>query len=215
MHAALFGSNWDNGANSGSRASNWNNYPWNSNNNIGARGRCDDQIRALQRPRPCRPIIHKGGQPDQPASAKTLKGPAERGVVRHRNPRPASLMTKRHRNLIGRITTDDNLRIAYARTVRGRRLTYGALEFKEHAEVNLARLGAELADGSYRPDPTIQFTIYEPKPRLITALSFRDRVAQHALVAIVGPIFEATLLPRTFACREGLGTHAGVVKLQA
>lgn len=40
--AALFGGNWSNGVNAGSRASNWNNYPWNSNNNIGARGCCDD-----------------------------------------------------------------------------------------------------------------------------------------------------------------------------
>ena len=36
--AVLFGGNWDNTSNSGSRASNWNNSPTNSNNNIGARG---------------------------------------------------------------------------------------------------------------------------------------------------------------------------------
>jgi len=43
--AALFGGNWDNGSNCGSRSSNWNNAPWNSNTNIGARGRCDDPFR--------------------------------------------------------------------------------------------------------------------------------------------------------------------------
>jgi hypothetical protein len=36
-----FGGNWNNGANAGSRCSNWNNYPWNNNNNIGMRGRYD------------------------------------------------------------------------------------------------------------------------------------------------------------------------------
>ena len=45
--AAIFGGNWNNAANSGSRASNWNNYPWNSNNNIGARGVCDDHFLPL------------------------------------------------------------------------------------------------------------------------------------------------------------------------
>ena len=40
--AVLLGGNWNNGANSGSRNSNWNNAPSNSNNNIGARGVCDD-----------------------------------------------------------------------------------------------------------------------------------------------------------------------------
>lgn len=40
--AVLFGGNWDNGANCGSRASNWNNAPSNSNSNIGLRGVCED-----------------------------------------------------------------------------------------------------------------------------------------------------------------------------
>lgn len=39
--ASLFGGNWDESGNAGSRASNWNNEPWNSNNNIAARGVCD------------------------------------------------------------------------------------------------------------------------------------------------------------------------------
>ena len=41
--AVLFGGNWDNTSNSGSRASNWNNSPTNSNNNIGARGVCENK----------------------------------------------------------------------------------------------------------------------------------------------------------------------------
>lgn len=40
-NAVLLGGNWDNGANSGSRCSNWNNAPTNSDNNIGVRGVCE------------------------------------------------------------------------------------------------------------------------------------------------------------------------------
>ncbi len=40
-NAVIFGGNWDNGSNCGSRCSNWNNSPTNSNNNIGARGVCE------------------------------------------------------------------------------------------------------------------------------------------------------------------------------
>lgn len=36
----LFGGNWNNGANCGSRCSNWNNAFSNSNNNIGGRAVC-------------------------------------------------------------------------------------------------------------------------------------------------------------------------------
>ena len=38
--AVLLGGNWGNTTESGSRCSNWNNSPTNSNNNIGARGVC-------------------------------------------------------------------------------------------------------------------------------------------------------------------------------
>lgn len=124
-------------------------------------------------------------------------------------------MGQKHRHLIERITSDATMRLAYRRTRRGRSLTAGHLAFKEWQEVNLATLAEEMREGSYRPDPPRIFTVFEPKARVITAASFRDRVAQHALVAVIGPIFEAGLLPRTYACRQGLGTHAGIVALQA
>jgi RNA-directed DNA polymerase len=50
--------------------------------------------------------------------------------------------------------------------------------------------------------------------RLISALEFKDRLVQHALVSIIGGFFEAQFLPNTFACRVGLGTHAGVKYIQ-
>ena len=36
-----------------------------------------------------------------------------------------------------------------------------------------------------------------------------------ALCAVIEPIFDATLLPRSYACRRGKGTHAGAVAVQA
>ena len=68
--AALLGGNWNNGSNAGSRCSNWNNGPSNSNNNIGGRGACDDPslhsaVGAMGRPY---------GQPLFPASANTHQG---------------------------------------------------------------------------------------------------------------------------------------------
>ena len=124
-------------------------------------------------------------------------------------------MTKKHRNLIGQIADMDNLRQAYENTARGKKRTFGYLEFKEFAESNLIRVQQELLDGGYRIGGYRQFTVYEPKPRLISALDFKDRLVQHALCNIVAPIFERGLLPQTFACRVGLGTHAGVRFVQA
>lgn len=47
LAALIAGGNWNNGANCGARAVNCNNYPWNVNTNIGARGACD-LVRTLQ-----------------------------------------------------------------------------------------------------------------------------------------------------------------------
>lgn len=124
-------------------------------------------------------------------------------------------MPKRHGNLIEQIADMGNLRDAYIKTARGKRLTWGFLEFKEYAEKNLRAVREQLLDGAWKQGEYRQFTIYEPKPRLISALDFKDRLAQHALVNIIGPIFEAQLLPYTFACRKGMGTHAGVRHVQA
>lgn len=124
-------------------------------------------------------------------------------------------MAKKYRNLIDKITDIENLREAYRKTAKGKKMTFGYLEFKEYAEANLLLVQKELQDGTYKVGEYRQFTIYEPKPRLISALEFKDRLVQHALCNIVAPIFEKTLLPQTFACRANMGTHAGVKFVQS
>lgn len=122
---------------------------------------------------------------------------------------------KKHRNLIEKIAEIENLRLAYTRTQKNKRMTWGYLNFKEYDQLHLRTLQDELLNGSYRIGPYREFTIFEPKARLISALGFRDRLVQHALCNIIGPIFEASLLPYTFACRPEKGTHAGVKYLQS
>ena len=114
-----------------------------------------------------------------------------------------------------KIASMDNLQWAYKKTARAKKMTFGYLEFKEYKDINLKNIQEELLDGGYKIGDYRHFTIYEPKPRLVSALDFKDRLIQHALIGIIEPIFEATFLPNTFACRVGLGTHAGVKYIQA
>jgi RNA-directed DNA polymerase len=124
-------------------------------------------------------------------------------------------MSRRYRNLIGQITSAANMQEAYRLTARGKRLSAGYLAFKEFDALNLAELASDLADGAYAPGAPSEFFVLDPKRRLISALPFRDRVAQQALCLVIGPIFDRALLPRAFACRPGKGTHAGAIALQA
>lgn len=130
-------------------------------------------------------------------------------------PAKATLLGKRYRNLIDSITDPDNLRAAYHQASRGRRNSTGYLNFKEHEAAWLAWLRNSIIDRSYRPGTPRQFWVHEPKPRPITAQPFRDRVMQHALCNIIGPIFEAGMLPQSYACRKGRGMHGGAIRTQA
>jgi RNA-directed DNA polymerase len=124
-------------------------------------------------------------------------------------------MTKRYRNLIGKITSPRAMDEALRLTAASKRLTPGYLDFKEFSALNLADLARDMASGRYVPGEPHEFHVFDPKKRLISALPFRDRVAQQALCLVIAPIFDRALLPRAFACRPGKGTHAGVVLLQS
>lgn len=52
--------------------------------------------------------------------------------------------------------------------------------------------------------------IYEPKTREIFVLPFSpDRIVQHAIMAILSPIWDALMISDSYACRVGKGQHVG------
>ena len=56
----------------------------------------------------------------------------------------------------------------------------------------------------------VRFPIRDPKPRVIHAPSFRERVLHHALMNICEPRIERYLIDDTFACRRGKGTLVAI-----
>lgn len=137
-----------------------------------------------------------------------------RGVVQHETRTRLCFMGNKYKRLFPQIVSPDNLHRAYCLSARGKSRSSAYLRFREYAPVNLANLRQELLDGSYTPGQRRTFYIHDPKPRVITAIPFRDRIVQHAVNSIVEPIMDRTMLPYTFACRKGMGTHAGVKHVQ-
>jgi len=105
------------------------------------------------------------------------------------------------------LTSLRNLFDAACRAAEGKRSRPDVASFRANLEPELYRLRRQLANGSYHPGPYRTFRIVDPKPRLISAAPFRDRVVHHALTNIVEPIFERRFIPYSFACRSGFGTH--------
>lgn len=101
----------------------------------------------------------------------------------------------------------ENLYAAYLQAARGKRSRPPAARFEFRLEDNLVRLQEELAAETYRPGAYVNFTIHEPKRRLISAAPFRDRVAHHALCNVIEPAFESSFIAHSYANRLGKGTH--------
>jgi retron-type reverse transcriptase len=123
-------------------------------------------------------------------------------------------MPKSFSRLWEHIIDFENLYHAFREASTGKRYRWESLKFKNNLEENLIILQNELEWDMYKPDHYRQFIIKEPKQRLISAPTFRDRVVHHALCRIIDPVFENRMIYETFACRFGKGTHAAVRHIQ-
>ena len=115
---------------------------------------------------------------------------------------------KRSGFLFEQAFTPDALYQAWEDASRGKRGKRATMEFSRNLSSNLDALHQELHAGTYKPKPYIEFTVWEPKRRTIYAPAFRDLVVQHAIYRLVYPIFNASFIDQSFACRVGKGTHA-------
>ena len=111
------------------------------------------------------------------------------------------------RDLYPRITSFPTLLVAFRKASKGKRYRPDVLAFAVNLEAELFKLQHELRSFSYAPGSYRQFLVREPKPRLVSAAPFRDRVVHHALIAVIGPPLERHFLPTSYANRRGYGSH--------
>ena len=114
---------------------------------------------------------------------------------------------KRYGHLFDQAFSRENLYLAYLDASRCKHKKRACFNFERRLARNLDLLHEKLHAGTYKPQPYYTFTVYEPKARQIYAPSFCDLVVQHAIYRIVYPIFNATFIDQSFACRIGKGTH--------
>jgi hypothetical protein len=119
---------------------------------------------------------------------------------------------KRQNHLFEHIVDYQNIRLAFLKAVRGKRASPAVVFFCRNIDKNLLRLrqrllveDLEVEWGAYR-----QFTITDPKQRIISAVPFEDRIIHHAVMNVLEPVFERQFIFHTYACRKGKGTHAAV-----
>ena len=103
---------------------------------------------------------------------------------------------------------------ALDRAARGKRRKKSVAEVLIERESVLLRLEEELYAGTYRPAGYRTFRIYEPKPRIISAAPFRDRIVHHALMGALEPLLERAAIADSFACRPKKGGLRALRRVQ-
>jgi retron-type reverse transcriptase len=216
--AAIRGGNFNNTTNAGAFYLNLNNAPSNANNNIGFRAATIHEFRPTDGPacrlRPqCGEMLESWPLPE----GKKLKNGAAPPVAFATETRrlvyanaETAAMAKTYNHLYPRIYDFDNLHQAYLKARRNKRYRREVLEFSANLEEQLIDLQNRLVWKTYRTGPYKYFNVYEPKERMIAALPFIDRVAQHALCSVIEPIFERSFIYDSYACRPRRGLHQGV-----
>lgn len=114
---------------------------------------------------------------------------------------------KRYGNLWPQITDFENLWQAARQAQQGKHFRENVLTFNHELEQNLLQLQSELQTKTYQPGDYHTFEISDPKPRLISAAPYRDRVVHHALCNIIVPLIERSFIDDSYANRIGRGTH--------
>ena len=94
------------------------------------------------------------------------------------------------KNLFPKIFDFENLFDAYKDGIRGKRDRPDIMVYTENLEGNLIELQNEFIWKTYKVGRYRMFYVYEPKRRLIMALQFKDRVAQHAIYRQLNPLLD-------------------------
>lgn len=124
-------------------------------------------------------------------------------------------MAKTHKNLYDPALTFSKLLAAHRSGRKGKRLTAEVINFEMDLEGNILSLARSLKNGTYTPKPYREFTIYEPKKRLIKAAPYSDRVVHQWYVNnFIKPVFGPAFIYDSYACIEEKGMHRAAYRVQ-
>jgi len=109
-------------------------------------------------------------------------------------------------NMYEQLCSYENLLLAFKKARKGKTRKDYVIKFEKDLENNLNKLREELISQKYQPKPLKSFIIRDPKTRKISKSKFRDRVIHHALINIIGNLFEKSFIYDSYANQIGKGT---------
>lgn len=122
---------------------------------------------------------------------------------------------KRYGYLIEQVIEESNLIDAFDAVLRGKKRTRTVRYLIKHRDSLLSELAKEIEAGTYKPSRYREFEVVEHgKVRQIQSLPFKDRIALHAIMNILGKVFGGMLIRDTYASLPRRGIHDGLNRIR-
>lgn len=110
-----------------------------------------------------------------------------------------------------RLCDFEKLYIAYKKAKCGKGFSKSNMKFQISAMDGLYQIKRMLETKTYQVSPYNQFTIYEPKERIIKSCSFKDKIVQHSLCDnVLLPKLSNEFIQTNYAGQIGKGTLYGL-----
>ena len=118
-------------------------------------------------------------------------------------------------NLFERVISEENIQDAFRKTQLGKgKYKSEAILFSKNETHNLQILVKSLVDETYEFSDYEEFTVYEPKERVINAPRYRDKIVQIALNNVLKEVYNKCFIYDSYACIDNKGTHKCVDRIQ-
>lgn len=117
---------------------------------------------------------------------------------------------KRATYLFNQIVDYENIRLAWLKARKDKSSKPVVQNFSKNVNSNLLKVQKNLRSNPPVLSSYTQFTIFDPKERIISVVPFIDRVMHHAIMNVLEPVFERQFIYHTYACRKGKGSHKAV-----
>lgn len=112
------------------------------------------------------------------------------------------------RDLKNRICSLENLYAAYFEAIKEKKYRDEIILYSLDLDRHISELREELLNETYVVGPYREFYVRYPKPRLVMALQFRDRIVQWAIYRQLNPFVDKRFISHSYGCRKGKGTLA-------
>jgi len=122
---------------------------------------------------------------------------------------------KRYGDLYRKILAYDNLLSAHLRARRGKTGVAEVQAVDKAPRPHLLKIQKLLVSKQFTTAPYERFLIHEPKEREISKLPyFPDRIVQHAVMQVIGPLWDRVFITDVYSAIPGRGIHAGLNRLR-